>query len=183
MDRRTAGRNNDLVSRAGALRRQLARTLNAAYADGLLSQDTFVRRVDQVLKAQLIDPFRIIGDLNLRRPGRTSPIDLAGAIISTLRRTRIARDPAHEGQHLLLALDWNGGERELVLGRHSSCDVVLPDPTVSRHHARLVFRDGAWILQDLQSTNGTIVNGERVGRCELRPGDRLVLGDEALQVD
>jgi pSer/pThr/pTyr-binding forkhead associated (FHA) protein len=61
--------------------------------------------------------------------------------------------------------------------------VVLVELSVSRLHARLVFRDGSWILQDLESTNGTIVNGVLVGRCALRPGDRLLLGKARLRID
>jgi pilus assembly protein CpaF len=83
----------------------------------------------------------------------------------------------------LLALDWSGAQPELLIGRHHTCDVMLANPRVSRRHARLVFRDAKWIVQDLQSTNGTVVNGTRVGRCELRPGDCLVLGDEYLRID
>jgi pilus assembly protein CpaF len=69
------------------------------------------------------------------------------------------------------------------VGRHHGCDVVIDHPMVSRRHARLRFRDGRWILQDLESTNGTLVNGAAVGRCQLRPGDELALGDYRLVVD
>jgi pSer/pThr/pTyr-binding forkhead associated (FHA) protein len=61
--------------------------------------------------------------------------------------------------------------------------VILPAATVSRQHAQLTFRDGGWILQDLDSTNGTRVNEQTVGRCRLRPGDQLTLADQHLQVD
>lgn len=84
---------------------------------------------------------------------------------------------------MLLALDWSGQQSDLLIGRHQACDVVLEAPSVSRRHARLVFRDHRWIVQDLHSTNGTVVNGTRVGRCELRPGDALLLGDERLTID
>ena len=60
---------------------------------------------------------------------------------------------------------------------------MLGDLSVSRRHALLRFRDGRWILQDLESTNGTRVNGEPVGRCQLRPGDALQVGDVRLLVD
>jgi hypothetical protein len=45
------------------------------------------------------------------------------------------------------------------------------------------YRDGKWVLHDLKSTNGTLVNGAPVGRSELRPGDRILLGDERLTID
>jgi pilus assembly protein CpaF len=83
----------------------------------------------------------------------------------------------------LLALDWTAEPHELVIGRSSNCDVVITDPTVSRRHARLILREGRWILQDLASTNGSHLNGRRVGRCELRPGDELYLGDIGLRID
>lgn len=169
------------MARPGASRKQLARTLNAAYAGGLLSQETFERRVDQVLKARLIDPFRIIGDLNLRGSPRLPKTKLMRASASRMRVPNAT--PHAEIRPMLLALDWNGGNQELLLGRHHRCDLVFSNLNVSRRHARLVFRDGSWILHDLESTNGTFVSGIHVRRCELHPGDRLVLGDEALRVD
>lgn len=165
----------------GASRRQIARVLNAAYADGLLSEDTFTQRLDQALGARLVDPVRLIGDLSVRAPqswrarlNRT--VSGVHAFLTSLGSRGVRRD-------FLLALDWSGGQQELLIGRHHGCDVVVSDPSVSRLHARLVFRDGSWVLQDLESTNGTFVNGVPVGRCALRPGDRLALGDQRLRID
>jgi pSer/pThr/pTyr-binding forkhead associated (FHA) protein len=84
---------------------------------------------------------------------------------------------------VLLALDWTGDTDELFVGRHHSCDILLESPLVSRRHARLVFRDGSWIIQDLESTNGTCVNGARVGRCKLRPGDEVAFGSDRFRID
>jgi len=181
MDTQGAPRENRLVARPGAFRTKLARTLNAAYAGGLLSEETFEHRVDQVLTARLIDPLRMIGDLNGRASIRTPATELLKAAASYIG---LSIDPDRmDGRPVLLALDWNGGNQELLLGRSRSCDVTFSNLNVSRRHARLVFRDGSWILRDLDSTNGTFVNGVRVHRCELRPGDWLELGDEPLRVD
>jgi pSer/pThr/pTyr-binding forkhead associated (FHA) protein len=83
----------------------------------------------------------------------------------------------------VIALDWSGAQEDLLIGRGPGCDVALPDETVSRRHARLVFRDGGWIVQDLGSCNGVTVNGVRVGRCQLRPGDRVGLGLQLVDID
>ena len=166
------------MTHAGASRRRIARTLTAAYAGGLLSHDTFTGRVDQLLKRSVIDPASLVGDLTFRRTSG-GPGTWVRRLVRPL--PLIASRPRRPAE--LLALDWSGGQTELLVGRHRSCDVVLPDPTVSRRHARLVYRDARWIVVDLCSTNGTEVNGARIGRCEVRPGDRLCLGDARLKVD
>jgi hypothetical protein len=166
------------VLAAGGSRRRIVRILSAAYSGGLLSDDTFAFRVDQALQSRVIDPGRLIGDLNLRRGRAEWP--------SRLRRWLAARLPwpsETDLPHSMLALDWSGAETELLVGRHHACNVVLADPSVSRRHARLVFRDERWILHDLRSTNGTAVNGALVGRCELRPGDLVALGNQCLRID
>lgn len=166
---------------AGSSRRRLARSLNAAYAGGLLSEDTFVARLDQLLRSRVIDPSSLVGDLSFRRGDRSAAVrirTLLGRLVPAQLRHVRPDEPS-----TLLALDWSGETTELLVGRHVACDVVLSGDTVSRHHARLVFRDGKWIVHDLESTNGTAVNGTYVGRCELCPGDRLVLGEECLAID
>jgi pSer/pThr/pTyr-binding forkhead associated (FHA) protein len=65
---------------------------------------------------------------------------------------------------------------ELTLGRAPDCALVGCDDTVSRHHARLELRDGRWFLVDLDSSNGTLVNGRRVRDAEVRAGDEIRLG-------
>lgn len=153
----------------GHARNRIARTLSSAYAAGLLSEDTYLHRVDHLLGAQVIEPDRLAGDLNFRR-------DRWGWQAPALVRLRQRRGISPPGADAVLALDWNGSTTRLLVGRSRCCDVVLSGPEVSRRHALLRFRDGRWIIQDLESTNGTFVNDVRVGRCELRPGDRLLLG-------
>src|SRR5438128_304818 len=67
----------------------------------------------------------------------------------------------------------------LRIGRAADCDVRFDsakDPKVSGHHAELRFEDGEWSVIDTGSTNGTLVNGRRVTKHKLSPGDKLQIG-------
>ena len=65
---------------------------------------------------------------------------------------------------------------EVTVGRHSSCDVRLPLPDVSRRHCRLLFQAGKWWVHDCGSLNGVFVNDALIESRALIPGDRLRLG-------
>lgn len=66
----------------------------------------------------------------------------------------------------------------VTLGRDITNDIVINDPEVSRHHLRLTRGAGGFTVEDLGSTNGTFVNGQRLtGARPLRPGDMLGLGE------
>jgi hypothetical protein len=67
-----------------------------------------------------------------------------------------------------------------VIGRSSACDVPLDDASASRRHAELRRRGGKAVLVDLDSTNGTLVNGRRVREAPLRPGDRITIGTTSI---
>jgi hypothetical protein len=69
------------------------------------------------------------------------------------------------------------GRRPAILGRSRACDLVLVDDSVSRRHAMVVWDGERIVLSDLGSTNGTFLNGRRIMRAEVQPGDRLRLGD------
>lgn len=164
--------------RSGDRRRRMARILKAAYGDGLLSEATFAHRLDLLFGSSLIEPDGLVGDLSFRAGRRR----LADGVLSTVAALRGALGPPALPA-ALLALDWASGPADLLIGRHPECDLVVSDASVSRRHAQLRFRDGRWVLRDLDSTNGSTVNGRPVIRCQLRPGDRLMLGDAALVVD
>lgn len=148
---------------------------------GLLSDDTCARRTDAVLGGAVVQPAWLVGDLTLRDSRTRLYSELLHAIRAVARA--VGLEPALQSE-TLLALDWGGsGPEAMLVGRHHACDVVLDDPTVSRRHAQLHFREGRWILCDLDSTNGTTLNGRSVRRCRLVPGDRLALGSARLLVD
>jgi hypothetical protein len=73
------------------------------------------------------------------------------------------------------------GKDTTSIGRLDECDVVITDPGASRHHARIDRRDDAYVLVDLGSTNGTLVNDRPAGEHELRDGDRITIGTTVLQ--
>jgi hypothetical protein len=86
------------------------------------------------------------------------------------------------------ALTWPGGRfaierRAIVLGRSRDCDVVLADTNVSRRHAELVRHGGGFVLRDLDSTNGSLVNGRRVREAPVTAGDVLTLGTTTLRLE
>jgi hypothetical protein len=170
------------VSGLGRSRKRLAGVLNSAFAEGLLSEETHSYRLGLLFGVHVIDQQRLVGDLTLRN-GRLRPWAIASHAWHVLASSM--RDAAgfggSPGTPLLLALD--RAESELLIGRHPACDVVVADASVSRRHARLTFRDGVWVLQDLASTNGTTVNGERVGRAALRAGDIVALGNQRILLD
>jgi two-component system cell cycle response regulator len=68
-------------------------------------------------------------------------------------------------------------KEETRIGRSASCEVVMPDDGISRTHARLKRTPaGAYELEDLGSRNGTYVNGERISKMILTPGDKIQVG-------
>ena len=70
-----------------------------------------------------------------------------------------------------------------VVGRASSCDIALDaDDTVSRTHAEIAVRAGLCLIRDLDSCNGTWLNGRSVRRARLRRGDLLRLGETEVRV-
>ncbi|MCA9549596.1 MAG: FHA domain-containing protein [Myxococcales bacterium] len=73
-------------------------------------------------------------------------------------------------------------EGSLTVGRADDCDLVLTERRLSRRHARFYEEDGRWFVEDLGSPNGTVVNERRVRKCELHPGDTIVLCKSTFRV-
>src|SRR5215813_6184461 len=84
---------------------------------------------------------------------------------------------------------YQGGEfplrmnREIIIGRSSDLDMVLVEDMVSRRHAKITSTDNDIFIQDLGSTNGTFVNGEKTtGRHKLAEGDRILVGTSIIKL-
>jgi two-component system response regulator AtoC len=107
---------------------------------------------------------------------------------STLRKVAALVD--HEQRVSLLVYSQDGCQmvpltprRSVVIGRIRPADVPIADMSLSRRHARFeLVNDEIWV-EDLQSTNGSCVNGRRIDRCRVKPGDKIALGAVTISVD
>jgi hypothetical protein len=73
------------------------------------------------------------------------------------------------------------GAALIAVGRASDNDVILDDPQVSRHHCQLKLQHGAYGFVDLQSRNGSMVNGQTVQEIALADGDRIRIGNTSIE--
>lgn len=74
------------------------------------------------------------------------------------------------------------GDKQLIIGRSSELDIVLVEDMVSRKHAKITLTAGKITIEDLGSTNGTFVNGEKVKTSRLKEGDRILVGTSILKL-
>jgi pSer/pThr/pTyr-binding forkhead associated (FHA) protein len=83
---------------------------------------------------------------------------------------------------------YQGGEfplrpnREIIIGRSSDLDMVLVEDMVSRKHAKITTDEHSVSIQDLGSTNGTFVNGEKIRAVRLKEGDRILVGTSIIKL-
>src|SRR5512141_423103 len=72
---------------------------------------------------------------------------------------------------------------QMSIGRDSTNEIVINDAEISRRHARLTFQGGKYVLEDLGSTNGTFVNGQRLaGPRVLKAGEVVSFGEQIVLV-
>lgn len=123
------------------------------------------------------------GHVSTRQPSEADPDATRAVSLDTADRLRLSRTGAE-----LIVLDQRGEPSErisitrepIVIGRMSSNDVVLGDSNVSRRHAELRRDPEGWLLVDLGSTNGTLVNGKLAREHRLADGDKLTFGTSEL---
>jgi hypothetical protein len=149
-------------------RERTQRRLRRGYLRGELSDETFEARMAAALRA------RRAADLAALHSDLPTPHNW-------LRRTvgsyvAATRGGAGDPRPVLVAPEAAPGSR-LLLGRGSECFVRFAEPSVSRRHAELRRAPAGWLLVDRGSTNGTWVNGVRVGRSYVADGDEICLGD------
>jgi hypothetical protein len=164
-------------------RDQVIAILTDGSAEGRLSQETFLRRVDAALQAKDSGELAaLLHDLPApprvtpapqpppRRRGLTAQLTVRWSVLAKQAQAvwRAPRVP-----RLVLPR----GRTVFTIGRAHDCDLPLADMTVSRYHAELRRSGGEWLLVDVGSTNGTRANGWRVGSgFTVRAGDCVTFG-------
>jgi hypothetical protein len=146
--------------------------LRSAFSGGMLGTETFELRVGHALAARTRRALRaLVADLPVP-PWRRA----FGAVRDTLLgdyETPLLR--LHPPPDIEVGL-------ALVVGRDDGVNLFVDDPAVSRRHVMLRRDADGWTAQDLHSTNGTYVNGWRIERAHLKPGDELQVGDTRLRI-
>ena len=135
----------------------------------LFSERVLTRVVEKNIPTALSAPttgLTTIGDV-AKSPGSATIVDSFNAIPNTL----FVIDGPLAGTEL--AID----RKEVRIGRAPNSDLVLEDDYVSAQHARLHKVEDGWIIQDLNSTNGTYVDGERIGApVKVQPEMQIRIG-------
>ena len=71
---------------------------------------------------------------------------------------------------------WELRDRSMVFGRGQEVENKIDDKEMSRRHFQIEHKNGAYLIRDLETTNGTWVNNRRIVEAELKPGDRVIAG-------
>jgi hypothetical protein len=155
-------------------RDRVLRELRDRAAEGRLSNETFERRVDSALRARNhAELTALVRDLP---PPNRLVRGLTGAVTSLSAMTARIEAAWRAPRLPRFALPPKDLSR-LLIGRAPGCQFVVTDLSVSRVHAELRRAGEHWLLADLGSMNGTLVNGYRIaGPTRVRPGDEVTFG-------
>ena len=110
-----------------------------------------------------------------------------------LRAQTVLSDKQHSSNDAILSIevlkngiceklvDIDQSQSKVMVGRAEDSELRLSGTFVSRHHALIVLSDGDVFIEDLKSFNGTIVNGSKISRRKISPGDKINIGDYELR--
>lgn len=118
--------------------------------------------------------------------GRSADTDRTEAVQDETRRLspkdELAELPAHANASLVIrtgpkkGAEYSITSSRTVLGRGTGSDIIIDDPAVSRMHSSIEFVNNAFILRDLESMNGTLVEGKSIKQSALGNGDTFQIG-------
>lgn len=99
----------------------------------------------------------------------------ASSVISLRKCQLVVVEGPNRGKKFTLSKD------VVKVGKRENNDLVITDTTVSRNHLEIVYKEDSFLLRDLDSTNGTFINGTRVKEAYLAPGDHIKVGNTTLE--
>lgn len=103
------------------------------------------------------------------------------------RATVTAEQKGTDAKELVLIGDdgkrFEFGSAGVMVGRDKACNVVIEDGTVSSKHAEIRKENGDWYVKDLQSTNGTFVEGSRIEKSKITPGQQVRFGKKTFRLE
>lgn len=156
--------------------------LIAAAPDPLAVADPFAPSVPDPAAAPIPVPQTVSRDAlagmgGAAATGAAVGLGAAAGIASNMASTRAPQRPLAQLVDVVSGESHSITSAQVTIGRERSVsDIALRDPNVSRRHAQLTFTGSDWSIEDLNSTNGTLVNNRRITRCPLRNGDLLTFG-------
>ena len=156
-------------------------TPRAATPDPLAVADPFAPNVPApaapIPVPQTVSRDALAGMGGAAATGAAVGLGAATSIASNMASPRAPQRPLAQLVDVVSGESHNITSAQVTIGRERSVsDIALRDPNVSRRHAQLTFTGSDWSIEDLNSTNGTLVNNRRITRCPLRNGDLLTFG-------
>lgn len=156
-------------------------TPRAATPDPLAAADPFAPNVPDpaapIPVPQTVSRDALAGMGGAAATGAAVGLGAATSIASNMASPRAPQRPLAQLVDVVSGESHNITSAQVTIGRERSVsDIALRDPNVSRRHAQLTFTGSDWSIEDLNSTNGTLVNNRRITRCPLRNGDLLTFG-------
>ena len=154
----------------------------AAAPDPLAAADPFAPNVPDPAAAPIPVPQTVSRDAlagmgGAAATGAAVGLGAAASIASNMASSRAPQRPLAQLVDVVSGESHAITSAQVTIGRERSVsDIALRDPNVSRRHAQLTFTGSNWSIEDLNSTNGTLVNNRRITRCPLRNGDLLTFG-------
>jgi eukaryotic-like serine/threonine-protein kinase len=123
--------------------------------------------------------FEALEEYNAKQPVAGVP---TARVVAATEHEKPVPAPSGTAQWVLVPVKNDSTEKHpihgdsVMVGRDRTCSIVLSHPAVSRRHARITLSGSAWVLEDLQSANGTYVNNTRVDKVKLKAGDVVRFG-------
>jgi hypothetical protein len=153
----TVGLNPDDASEisgvAGALERELAEYVREAATEARLMCGPYVVAAIEALQDVAVGQMRVQATFGKRPPAY---LRAEAGLSDRTKKVALAE--------------------QRVIGRSPDCDIVVGDEAVSRRHCEIVWQYVQYVVRDLQSANGTFVNGQQVQTAQLRSGDLIEVG-------